>query len=127
MENNKNIWIDPTEENITHYNEEFAKLLKEVNNLISCIEEITVHTDKLDFIGQDFDDDIIPIDYMLDFVDECDSFLEIVKAFRANFFSAGIDWIEAQRQLEKFFPNDSSVRERVRDMKSEKPFTQKIM
>lgn len=127
MENNKNIWIDPTEENITHYNEEFAEFLKEVNNLISCIEKVAEHIDKLNFISEDFDDELIPIDYMPDFADECDSFIEIAKAFRASFFGAGIDWREALRQLEQFFPNDSPVKEKVRDVKSEKPFTQKIM
>lgn len=126
---NKNIWIDPTEENITHYNEEFAELLKKANNLISYIEEITEHIDKLDYIGKDFEGDfLIPIHYMFEFADNCDAFKEVIKMFRSNLFGAGIDWTEAQRQLVEFFPDDNPDREQIRSKKpEERPFTQKIM
>lgn len=119
---NKNIWLDPVEENITHHNEEFAALLKEINTAVSDLETIIEHIDKLDFLESDIDNDetVIPLDMMFEFADNCDGLLEIIRNFRATFFGSGIDWRLAQKQLENFFPtDDDGERERIRHIADE--------
>lgn len=121
---NKNIWLEPVEENITHHNEEFAALLKEINTAVSDLETIKEHIDKLvDFFVSDIDNDETvspPLDILFEFADNCGELPEIIRKFRAMFFGSGIDWRLAQKQLENFFPiDDDGERERIRHISDE--------
>ncbi len=126
---NKNIWLDPSKKNITYYNENFAELLKELNSAISVLKTIVNLIDKFNYTVTDCDSETTDADdEFLDIVDDCDDFadncdviIKYLKDFRALLFSDSINWCEAQRQLENFFPTDKPIRERVRDLASEIP------